>query len=291
MKDDSDWVFKPEVPTAISVKTEDEFLSSSKLYEAVLSSIQDGICVLDPDFSVIYINKSMKHWYPGREHYRGGKCYAIFHERTEPCPHCPSLRSIQTTTPQTELVPYTKEGADLGWQNLYTVPVVDETGKVILVIEYIRDITFQKEVEGDISQLSELNESLEAQNNLLFEILNQREQYEANLERTVNENMKKYVKPSLQYLKKYLNERDYTIVSGIIDEIVFPVTKKRSSVLEQLSPRELQVATMIKEGYSSKEIAEILVVSKKTIDYHRNSIRRKLGLHHENLRSYLTAHG
>ena len=35
----TEWVFKPDVPTAISVDTEDEFLSNTELYEAVLSSI------------------------------------------------------------------------------------------------------------------------------------------------------------------------------------------------------------------------------------------------------------
>ena len=79
MAESTGWVFKPDVPTAISVDTEDEFLSNTELYEAVLSSIQDGISVLKPDFKIIYVNKSMLHWYPGEDNVLGQKCYEVFH--------------------------------------------------------------------------------------------------------------------------------------------------------------------------------------------------------------------
>ena len=57
----------------------------------------------------------------------------------------------------------------------------------------------------------------------------------------------------------------------------------------------MQIASLIKEGRSSEEIAKTLVVSKKTVDFHRANIRKKLGLHTEtgertNLMSYLQSH-
>ena len=47
---------------------------------------------------------------------------------------------------------------------------------------------------------------------------------------------------------------------------------------------------MIKEGYTSKEIADALFITKKTVDYHRSSIRKKLDLKNGNLRVYLETH-
>jgi len=56
-----------------------------------------------------------------------------------------------------------------------------------------------------------------------------------------------------------------------------------------LTPTEIQVAVLIKEGKSSKEIAESLRVSAAGIDFHRKNIRKKLGLKNTktNLRSFL----
>lgn len=288
----TEWVFKPDVPTAISVDTEDEFLSNTELYEAVLSSIQDGISVLKPDFKIIYVNQSMLHWYTGedRSSVVGGKCYEVFHGRKEPCVCCPTIRAMRTADPQMDLVPYTSGGEDSGWQKLYAVPVLDKNGHVVLVIEYIRDITFQKCVETNMNELAELYENLEAQNDMLMEILNQRERYKEDLEQAITQNVEKYIRPSLNYLKKNVKERDINIVSGIIDEIVYPITKKRPSVFDRLTPRELQVCAMIKEGYTSKEIADALFITKKTVDYHRSSIRKKLDLKNGNLRVYLETH-
>ena len=45
-----------------------------------------------------------------------------------------------------------------------------------------------------------------------------------------------------------------------------------------LSPRENEILKLLAEGYSSKEIAEKLVVSPSTVHTHRNNLMSKLGL-------------
>ena len=47
---------------------------------------------------------------------------------------------------------------------------------------------------------------------------------------------------------------------------------------EVLTPREEEVVKLIAEGYASKEIAELLVISIKTVDRHRSNILTKLGM-------------
>jgi len=47
---------------------------------------------------------------------------------------------------------------------------------------------------------------------------------------------------------------------------------------EPLTPRELEVLKLIAEGHSSKEIAEMLVISIKTVERHRANILKKLGM-------------
>jgi DNA-binding NarL/FixJ family response regulator len=46
-----------------------------------------------------------------------------------------------------------------------------------------------------------------------------------------------------------------------------------------LTPREEEIVKMIAEGHSSKEIADELVISAKTVDRHRANVLQKLGLH------------
>jgi len=59
--------------------------------------------------------------------------------------------------------------------------------------------------------------------------------------------------------------------------------------MAKLTPVEIRVASLIKEGLTNKEIAEILLVSKNTILFHRHNIRKKLDLKNKkiNLRSHL----
>ena len=56
-----------------------------------------------------------------------------------------------------------------------------------------------------------------------------------------------------------------------------------------LTPREIEVATLVKEGRTIKDITELLTVSINTIQFHRTSLRKKLGIKcsSTNLRSYL----
>jgi Response regulator containing a CheY-like receiver domain and an HTH DNA-binding domain len=286
-----DWVFTPDVNKTIEVRDEEQFLSSNQLFKTILESIQDGVSVLDRSLQIKYINTSMQYWYTGNESVISKKCYEVYHNRKTPCPACPTLRAIETVSPQMEKVQYSANGKNQGWQQLYAVPVVDAEKKVILVIEYIRDITFQRRVEYNLQELEHRFEAMEKQNEMLMQILAQREQNREELEATITSNVEKFIKPTLNYLKKTVREQDVNMVSGLIDEIVYPITKKRPSAINTLTPRELQVCALIKEGNVSKEIAAKLFITQKTVDYHRINIRKKLGIKPSaSLRAYLETH-
>jgi DNA-binding NarL/FixJ family response regulator len=47
---------------------------------------------------------------------------------------------------------------------------------------------------------------------------------------------------------------------------------------DPLTPRELEVVKLIAEGHTSDEIAQMLVISRKTVDHHRARILDKLGM-------------
>ena len=62
-----------------------------------------------------------------------------------------------------------------------------------------------------------------------------------------------------------------------------------TSLETRLTPAELEVAQLLRDGKTSDEIAELLNISVPTVSSHRSSIRRKLGLVNKsvNLKSYL----
>jgi DNA-binding CsgD family transcriptional regulator len=54
--------------------------------------------------------------------------------------------------------------------------------------------------------------------------------------------------------------------------------KRDASTLDQLTPRELQVALVLAEGHTTREAAANLFLSPKTVDYHLRHVYRKLGI-------------
>jgi DNA-binding NarL/FixJ family response regulator len=54
--------------------------------------------------------------------------------------------------------------------------------------------------------------------------------------------------------------------------------KSDEDVTGGLTPRELEIVKLIAEAHTSKEIAEMLVISVKTVDRHRANILEKLGM-------------
>jgi len=83
------------------------------------------------------------------------------------------------------------------------------------------------------------------------------------------------------------------IIKSNLHDIIDPFYRELSATHPILTPRQIQVANLIKVGKTTKEIAEILCVSKAAVDFHRDKIRKKLGLTNKkvNLRSYLSLAG
>jgi two-component system response regulator NreC len=70
------------------------------------------------------------------------------------------------------------------------------------------------------------------------------------------------------------------------------VGEGRETGYESLSDREKQVLRLIAEGNTSKQIAEMLSISVKTVIAHRTNLMQKLGIHNRvQLINFAIAHG
>jgi two-component system invasion response regulator UvrY len=73
--------------------------------------------------------------------------------------------------------------------------------------------------------------------------------------------------------KKYICDE----IKNILSEQVINGDDPQAG-LNSLSQREIEVISFIKKGNSSKEIADVLQISVKTVEVHRYNILKKLNL-------------
>jgi DNA-binding NarL/FixJ family response regulator len=67
-------------------------------------------------------------------------------------------------------------------------------------------------------------------------------------------------------------------VTALIRDYLDRVGRGESDSADPLTPRELEIVKLVAEGNTSDEIADALVISKKTVEHHRSHILEKLGM-------------
>jgi DNA-binding CsgD family transcriptional regulator len=79
------------------------------------------------------------------------------------------------------------------------------------------------------------------------------------------------------------------IIEYNLNDIITPFVQTLSSGYLNLTPTEIRIANLIKQDKTTKEIANMLKMSSRTVDNHRYSIRKKLKINNTktNLTSYL----
>jgi len=151
----------------------------------------------------------------------------------------------------------------------------------------------EQRVEERTQELQMKSENLEEMNTALKVLLKKREEDKFELEEKVIYNIKEMVQPFLEKLgRTRLDNRQRTfleILESNLDDIVSPFARKLSTRYLNLTPSEIQIANLVKQGKTTKEIAELLSLSTRTIESHRDSIRKKLGIKNQkaNLRTHL----
>lgn len=156
-----------------------------------------------------------------------------------------------------------------------------------------------KRVEGTLKkrtqELKSKSHTLKEVNTTLKVLLQQREDDIIEVEKRVLTNLQELVWPYLEKLKNArlnaLQTNYLNIVANNLQNIVSPFLNKLKSPHMNLTFREIQIANLIQQGKTTKEIAETLNVSPRAVEFHRNNIRAKLGLKNRkaNLASFLSS--
>ena len=259
----------------------------------LFNSIEDGISILDTDLNIIRVNFTMQKWYAHKLDLTMRKCYSVYHDRDAPCENCPIIKAIETGKAHRDIIHYEIEGGCAsGWHELQGFPIYDGEN-VVGIVEFVKDITCELDLYTKISLIERDMRHIQSQNELLKTYIEQKESEKKELSDTIQRNVKRYIKPVLRQMRDSVAEQSsetdmVNFLDSLLENIVAPYIAGPGG-LNDFSPRELEIMAMIRAGNTSKEIADALCLSKKTVDFHRSNIRTKLRLTpgQDNLRAYL----
>ena len=125
-------------------------------------------------------------------------------------------------------------------------------------------------------------QSLESANIALKVLLQQQEQIKKGIEENILLQIEDLIKPCLYRIRNSSVIEDVRkfvqITEGRLNDVLKPFVRQLSSTHLGLSSREIEIACMIRDGMTSKEIAQLIHVSTRAVNFHRENIRRKLNL-------------
>lgn len=150
----------------------------------------------------------------------------------------------------------------------------------------------QQELQENNKLLLLERKALQEANAALRVVLSNIEDDKKRIYQNMQLNIDKVVMPIIHTLMPLVsksNQKYLDILKTNLEEITSPFTNKTLNFLHSLTPMEVNICNMIRNGLRTKEIAHLRGVSAATINRHREHIRRKLKITNEqiNLTTYL----
>jgi PAS domain S-box-containing protein len=281
-----------------------------RLLWAAIEQSSEGIAITDLEGNLQYLNNAFakKHGYTPDELI--GKNLSIFHTTQQMPSVEDAIKHLKKTGEFKGELWHVRRDGTVFPGLMHNSLIKDERIKPIGMMGTLRDISYIKQVEEALQksqkelkrevkqQTKELeikNRQLEELNTALKVVLSKKDEDKKHLEENILSNVKKFILPYLKKVKKNsLNDHQKQYLGMLesnLKEIISPFANKLSSKYSVLTPTEIRVADLVKHGKRTKEIATLLNLSVKTIESHREGIRKKIGIKNRkaNLRSYLLA--
>ena len=295
-----------------------------EMYRILSSSVEqstEGIAVSDLDGNLLFVNEAFAaiHGYSPGE--LVGKYLSIFHAPEQISAVEKANRQIKERGEFSGEVWHIRRDGTVFPTLMRNSILRDEEGMAIGMIATLRDITERKKVEEKLKKheceleemvekrtakltrinrelkdskerLKEQKRAIEEKNVALREMLEQFGVEKKKFKDDIVANIENLVIPILRRLEteKGRFKRDYLdLLKRNLEELATSFGRKLSEPRLKLSPREIEVCDMIKTGMSTKEIAKLLHISPRTVERHRDNIRRKFNIINSqiNLSSFL----
>ena len=269
-------------------QTEDDLRRHKHRIEMILQTTMNGFYIIDMDGNILDTNIAA--------------CQITGYDRSELIGA--QIRSFEEDRPRAEARDYARKTMKKGFHQ-FEVKHKHKDGHILdlefstnfiqidnesFFFVFFRDITVMKKNKDELEMK---NLELEEMNSALKVLLKRREQDKREVENNLLTNVRDLVMPNLERLKKISSDKKQmaflNILEGNLTNIISPFTRRLNAQYLSLSPTEIQVANLVKDGKTSKEIAGLMNLSPRTIEFHRDRIRKKVGIKNEkaNLRSFL----
>lgn len=193
-----------------------------------------------------------------------------------------------------------EEGGEYRWFSQTQRIIFDGNNEAVAMVGNVRDITERKKAEEKLLELvdrlerkvKEYSTNLEEKNAALKVLLKQNQEEKAEMEEKILLNVKELIMPAVDKIKngRPKNIRQHiNILESNLNRLTSSFSARLTSRSLNFSHQEIQVANFVMHGKTTKEIAELMGLAERTIDFHRAKIRKKMGLVNkkESLRTHL----
>ncbi len=134
---------------------------------------------------------------------------------------------------------------------------------------------------SDITAKKNTHAVLEHKHHALRELIEQIEFEKQQIKNQVADNAQKLLKPVIAKLRKSaktIEKEHLDVLEQGLDDLTAAFSKKLLDRNTGLTSREIEICNLIKQDCTTKKIAELLNLSVKTVNTHRNNIRKKMGI-------------
>jgi len=281
-------------------------VAGKNIYKVALDSLSAHIAILDEEGVILETNRAWRDFArangltenPGSigENYIRVCEQASASPNDEPALIVQGIRQVISGNLQEFFINYPCHSPQKqSWYGLRVVRFREpRTRKVILAHENITPLVMvQRSLAQKEGELREQAEKLAEGNVALKVLLKHREEDRRQLEESMLANVRELILPYVErLLAAGLKAREQAMAEIIrerLQEIISPFLNRLTSLNTLLTPQEIHVAALVREGKTSKVIADVMMISVSAVDFHRKRIRQKLNMtgSGNNLRSYL----
>ena len=280
---------------------------SEEKFKTIFDNANDEIAYVGADGTIIDINPKVEQLFGyTREQTIGKKIYELMPLLPEEWQKLIGYTKDVLTGKSSKTKRWEFKAIDRNGEKVYleaNPQLIKRDGKIVGIFAIFRDVSQRKHEEELLRKnteqldklLKERTSDMEELNTALKVVLKRTEGVKAEIQDQIAFNITEFVLPYLEKLQKTsLNDVQRTYLESLeknLNDITAPILRGVSTKYLKLTPSEIQVANLIKQGKNTKEIAAALFMSPRTIETHRYNIRNKLGLKGKklNLRTYLTS--
>ena len=139
------------------VRWGEEVLRSQARLQALFDGAPDAITIVDRNCRILMVNKTALNWYKRPlEEFVGKPCHQEFQGRADLCPNCPAEESFRTGQPAFRERASLVAGGTKYYLQIFTFPLRNREGETVEVVEYVKDVTAEKELQQQIIQSERL---------------------------------------------------------------------------------------------------------------------------------------